>query len=282
MVKLDRSINDRMGEVFLKLEHLNPGGSIKDRSAKKQIERAENKGLLEAGGLVVEASTGNAGVSLAVACRAKGYRCLIVLLEGSPIEFGLLLQTLGAEVRLSPAIGGKDEAAKLAREIAADRPGAWYAGQFDVSDGWVDYQDCGEELVAHALADGRTPDAFVCGVGTGATLIGTSRVLRKAFPEIRIQAVTAEPGDSKAICGLQHSARAGIEHADGVSRVSFSQAAAMRRELARRDGLLVGHSTGAHVVASLELMRELGSGSSIYSLAMDNGERYFSLEASTP
>lgn len=283
MVKLKRLTNDRTGDVFLKLEHLNPLGSVKDRSAYQRVGRAEAKNLLGPGGTVVEASSGNAAISLALVCRMRGYKCAIVLPGSSPSEFRMVLEALGAKVHIVPGSAGLKTAIRTAEELARTTPGAWYSGQFGDSEGWVDFTQLGEEIVAHVNANGSSPGAFVCGVGTGATLVGVAKVLRSSFPRIRIQAVScADPEADRAdfISGLAEIASApnpAFNWLDGVTHVSRLEAAEMRRQLARTEGLLVGDSTGANVVAALRLTRSM-QGQPVYSLAIDSGERYFSTE----
>ncbi len=275
--------------VWAKMEQSNPGGSVKDRISLAMIEEAERDGRLKPGGVVVEPTSGNTGIGLALVCAVRGYRCVLAMPESMSLERRQLLEAFGAEVILTPEDQQLDGAVAKAREIAERTPGAFMPQQFDNDANPRVHAEttCGEILESMR---GLSIDAFVAGVGTGGTISGVGeRLRREVSPAPRIVAVEpascatisrGERGPSK-IQGLA----AGFvpknyypRVVDEVRTVTDSDAWRMKVELARGEGLLVGISAGAAVHVALDVARELGPGKNVVTILPDTGERYFSLE----
>jgi cysteine synthase A len=290
VVRLRRVIPADAAAVFAKLESFEPGGSVKDRIALAMIEAAERDGRLAPGGALVEPTSGNTGVGLALVCAVKGYRLTLVMPDSTALEHRQAMEAYGATVLLTRAEEGMEPAVARARELARAE-GALLLDQFaNPANPEAHRRGTGPELVAAFRAAGSVPDAFVAGVGTGGTLAGVAPVLRREFPGISLVAVEPEscavlsggsPGPSR-IQGLG----AGFVPAvlprsafDRVLAVSDEEAWATKLRLAREEGLLVGISSGAAVAAAGRVARELGQGRTVATLLGDTGERYFSLEA---
>jgi cysteine synthase A len=275
--------------VWAKMEQSNPGGSVKDRIALAMIEEAERSGKLRPGGVVVEPTSGNTGIGLAIVCAVRGYRCVLAMPESMSLERRQLLEAFGAEVVLTPESGQMEGALARAREIAKTTPGSFMPQQFDnPANPRVHAETTAREILQ---AMGSLPiHAFVAGVGTGGTVSGVGEVLRRELdPPPRIVAVEPEScatisrgerGPTK-IQGLA----AGFvpknyhpEVVDEVRTVSDADAWRAKVELAKREGLLVGPSAGAAVHVALVVARELGAEKNVVTVLPDSGERYFSLE----
>jgi cysteine synthase A len=279
--------------VWAKMEQANPAGSVKDRIALAMIEEAEREGLLRPGGVVVEPTSGNTGIGLALVCAVRGYRCILAMPESMSLERRQLLEAFGAEVVLTPEAGQLEGAVARAREIAAKTPGAFMPQQFDnPANPRVHAETTAREIVT--AMEGLSLDAFVAGVGTGGTVSGVGDVLRRTLrPAPRIVAV--EPDSCATISRGQRGPTkiqglaAGFvpknyhpEAIDEVRTVSDADAWRTKVELAKREGLLVGISAGAAVHVALEVARELGEGKNVVTVLPDTGERYFSLEEYFP
>jgi len=276
------------GKVYAKAEQGNPGGSLKDRICLAMIEGAEARGELRPGGVVVEPTSGNTGIGLAIACAAKGYRCVLTMPASMSLERRQLLEAYGAEVVLTEPELQMEGAIAKAREIAARTPGALTPGQFDNPDNPAAHAETTAREILHAMANLRF-DAFVAGVGTGGTVSGVGRVLRRLRPAPRIIAVEpegcatisrGERGPTK-IQGLAAgfvpaNYDAGV--VDEVRTVSDRAAYDTKVALARQEGLLVGISSGAAVRVALDVARELGPDAHVVTVLCDTGERYFSLD----
>jgi cysteine synthase A len=274
--------------VYAKLEAMNPGGSVKDRIAVAMLDAAERDGRLRPGGHVVEPTSGNTGVGLALACAVKGWRLTLAMPDSVSLEHRQALEAYGAEIVLTPAEGGMAPAVARARELARDG-GAFLPQQFENPANPAAHRDgTGPELVAAFRAIGAAPDAFVAGVGTGGTLTGVAAVLRRERPGVLVVAV--EPAASPVLSGGApgptriQGLGAGFVPAvldrgayDRVVAVTDEDAWAMKVRLAREEGLLVGVSSGAAVVAALAIARELGRGKAVATVLGDTGERYFSM-----
>jgi cysteine synthase A len=290
VVALRRVVPPRSAAVYAKLESFNPGGSVKDRIALAMIEAAERDGRLAPGGRLVEPTSGNTGVGLALVCAVRGYSLSLVMPDSTALEHRQVLEAYGAAVVLTRAEDGMEAAVARAREIARS-DGALLLDQFaNPANPAAHRAGTGPELVACFGAAGLAPDAFVTGVGTGGTLSGVAPVLRNAFPGIALVAVEPEscavlsggpPGPTR-IQGLG----AGFVPAvldrssfDRVVTVSDEEAWATKVRLAREQGLLVGISSGAAVAAAVRVAAELGPGRTVATLLADTGERYFSMEA---
>lgn len=276
------------GRVFGKMEAANPGGSVKDRICLAMIESAEREGKLSPGGVVVEPTSGNTGIGLALVCARRGYRCILTMPESMSLERRALLEAFGAEVVLTPEDGQMEGAIAKARAITQETPGAFMPQQFDNSANPEVHASTTAPEILHALGD-ESIDGFVAAVGTGGTVSGVGRVLRSQHPDCRIVAVEPEAcatisrgerGPTK-IQGLA----AGFvpRNYDGevpheVRTVTDEVAYRTKIDLAKREGLLVGISAGANVAIALELAQELGENSNIVTVLCDTGERYFSLD----
>jgi cysteine synthase A len=276
VVRLSRVVPEGAGAIFLKLELFNPGASAKDRVAIAWVEREEARGQLKAGSKVVVASAGSLGISLAMVCAARGYALTVVMPDAMALEKRATLKLYGAAVVLTPIEAGFAGANARAREIAASSSAVLmdqWAGDAAVE---AHARTTGPELVEAARAEGGL-DGFVCGSGTGSMLAGVSRSVRRHFPKAIIAAVgpVGAPRMHRIQgLGLEGASRTGF---DRLIEVDDADAWAMRDRLGREEGLLVGISTGAHVVAAVRLARELGAERRVYTVAMDTGERYFSL-----
>lgn len=289
---------DRIGrgapraEVLAKGEHLNPGGSLKDRICLAIIEEAERTSSLGPGGVVVEASSGNTGIGVAIVCASKGYRCIVTMPASMSLERRQILASYGAEVVLTDPEAQMEGAMARAREIAAATPGAFLLAQFERRENPRVHRDTTAEEIFAALEDrggAQAIDALVLGVGTGGAISGIGEALRRRGSRARIVAV--EPATSATISrGERGPTRiqglgAGFvpdnydaSVVDEVRRVGDREAYETKVALARTEGLLVGLSSGAIVHVALDVARELGPGKLVVTMSCDTGERYFSME----
>jgi cysteine synthase A len=274
--------------VWAKMEQANPGGSVKDRISLAMIEDAERSGQLGPGGVVVEPTSGNTGIGLALVCAVRGYRCVLAMPESASLERRQLLEAFGAEVVLTPEQEQLAGAVAKAREIADRTPGAFLPQQFDNEANPRVHASTTAREILEAMR-GLSIDAFVAGVGTGGTISGVGEVLRREVsPPPRIVAVEPEScatlsrgerGPSK-IQGLAAGFVPKNYHpqvVDEIRTVTDADAWQMKTELARREGLLVGISAGAAVQVALQVAAELGPGKNVVTVLPDTGERYFSL-----
>ncbi len=287
-----RRLGEGLGaEVVAKLEYLNPGGSVKDRIGVAMIEAAERDGALAPGGTIVEPTSGNTGIALAMVCAARGYDLVLTLPEGMSRERAKLLRAYGAEVHETPSLGGMAEAIRLAEEIAAER-GAVMPQQFsNPANPEVHRRTTAEEIWADL--EGQV-DALVTGVGTGGTITGVGQVLKERRPDVQVVAV--EPATSAVLSGRPpgpHKIQgigAGFvpevldrDVIDEVIAIDDETALDSARAAAEREGLLVGISAGAAFHAALELAaRPQMAGKRIVTIACDGGERYMSLPFFSP
>jgi len=287
-----RSVSEETGcEILGKAEFLNPGGSVKDRAALYIIDDAERRGALRPGGTVVEGTAGNTGIGLAHLCRARGYRCIIVIPETQSPEKMELLRALGAEVRPVPAkpYRDPDNYVKVAQRIAEETDNAIWANQFDnVVNRVAHYETTGPEIWRDT---GGRVDAFVCATGTGGTLAGVARYLKERKPDVRI--VLADPMGSALYNwferGMLELEGSSITEGIGSSRITANLEGtpiddAVRIEdpecvstvygLLRREGLFLGGSTGINVAAAVRVARDLGPGRTIVTVLCDRGSLY--------
>ena len=285
IIKLSKVVPEGFADVYLKLEAFNVGGSIKDRIALNMIATAEEEGILKPGDTIVEPTSGNTGVGLAMLAAAKGYKAIFVMPDTMSIERRLLLSAYGAELVLTPGAEGMPTAIAKAREIAA-QPGHFLPLQFEnPANPAIHETTTGPEIIA--AFDGVGPDAFLSAVGTGGTITGVGRALRKVNPDVGIYAL--EPSESAVLSGGQKGPHKiqGIGTGfipqvldtavfDGVFQVSSEEAFAMTLRLAKEEGILVGISSGAAVAGAIALAGQLGAGKSVVTIAPDNGERYLS------
>ena len=286
MVELRRLGEGLGGEVVAKLEYLNPGGSVKDRIGVAMIDAAEREGELAPGGTIVEPTSGNTGIALAMVCAARGYDLVLTLPEGMSRERSKLLRAYGAEVHETPSLGGMGEAIRLAEEIVAAR-GAFMPQQFsNPANPDVHRRTTAEEIWADL--DGEV-DALVTGVGTGGTITGVGQVLKERRPGCQVVAV--EPATSAVLAGgtpgphkIQGIGAGFVPDVldrsviDEIVGVEDETALAAARNAAEREGLLIGISAGAAFHVALELAaRPEMAGKRIVTIACDGGERYMSL-----
>jgi len=289
LIRLDPARQDQ-AEVVLKLEYQNPGGSVKDRLALGVIEAAEKSGALKPGGLIVEGTSGNTGIGLAMIAAAKGYRLILTMPDSMSMERRKLLIAYGAELVLTPGAKGMKGANAKAEEIAAEKGGV-LTRQFDnQANVEIHYRTTGPEIERDT--DGQL-DALVVGVGTGGTLTGAGRYLREKLPEISLYAV--EPTDSPVLSGGEpgpHKIQgigAGFlpsimdtDQLTGVIAVGLDDALVTAREMGTRHGVLTGISAGANTFAARQVARDIaaakgtGIGHRVVTVIPSNGERYLS------
>jgi cysteine synthase A len=287
LVRLRRVVPEGAANVWAKCEQLNPGGSVKDRIALAMIEAAERSGRLKPGDTVVEPTSGNTGIGLALVCARKGYKLVLTMPESMSLERRALLEAYGVEIVLTSAERVMEGAIEAAREIVRERD-AYMPGQFDNPENPGAHRQATAKEILAAMA-GEPIHAFVAAVGTGGTISGVGSALRAAEPTARIVAVEpasspvlsgGEPGPTK-IQGIGAGFVPGnydAQVAHEVRTVEDRAAYDMKNRLAREEGLLVGISAGANVVVARDLARELGPGKNVITVLCDTGERYFSLD----
>jgi len=289
LIELSRLGKDPPRATLLaKSELMNPGGSVKDRICLAIIEAAEREGRLSAGAVVVEPTSGNTGIGLALVCAVKGYRCVLTMPESMSLERRQLLQAFGAEVVLTPAEAQMDGAMQKAKEIALRTPNAFSPSQFDNPNNPRVHRETTAREILHVMRD-RTIDAFVAGVGTGGTISGVGAALKRERREVRVIAV--EPSASATLSRGERGPTKIQGLAAGFVPANFDRSVVdesrtvrdrdaydTKVALARVEGLLVGISSGAAVHVALAVARELGAGKNVVTLLPDTGERYFSLD----
>ncbi|MGZ3418739.1 MAG: cysteine synthase A [Polyangiales bacterium] len=289
LTRVDGELASQRATVLAKCEQLEPAGSVKDRIALAMIERAEQTGALKPGGVVIEPTSGNTGIALAMVCAVKGYRCILTLPASMSLERRQLLEAFGAEVVLTEPERQMEGAIAKAAELAETIPGAFTPHQFDnpanpEAHSHSTAREIREALKAHGL---ERADALVATVGTGGTITGVSHTIRGSVidqviavePERCATISRGERGPTK-IQGLAAGFVPKIFDRSAVDRVMTvddDDAWRTMRALARREGLLVGISSGAAVFAALQVARELGPGKTVVTVLCDTGERYFSL-----
>lgn len=272
--------------VLAKLECRNIAGSVKDRVARAMLDDAEEKGLLKAGGHVIEPTSGSTGIALAALCAARGYRCTIVMPESMSIERRQLIAAYGAKVVLSPAAGGMSGAIALAERLHSSDPGSILAGQFtNPANPHAHFTTTGPEIWQQT---GGRVDIFVAGVGTGGTITGVGKYLKSQNPNVKI--VAAEPAGSAVLSGKAPGSHgiqgigAGFIPAildttilDEIITVTDDDAKATARQLAASEGILAGISSGAALWAAVNVAARIeNQGKTVVTLFPDSGERYLS------
>ncbi|MEK4181834.1 cysteine synthase A [Bacillus pumilus] len=284
VVKLNRLVDEDSAEVYLKLEYMNPGSSVKDRIALAMIEDAEAKGTLKAGDTLIEPTSGNTGIGLAMVAAAKGINAILVMPDTMSQERRNLLRAYGAELVLTPGAEGMKGAIKKAEELAEEH-GYFMPQQFNnEANAEIHRRTTGKEILEQF--DGEL-DAFIAGVGTGGTITGAGEVLKEAIPSIQLYAV--EPTDSPVLSGGKpgpHKIQgigAGFipsilntEVYDGIIQVKNEDAFELARKAAKEEGILGGISSGAAIYAALQTAKKLGKGKKVLAIIPSNGERYLS------
>jgi cysteine synthase A len=286
LVRLSRVVPEGSAEILGKMESLNPGGSVKDRIALSMIEAAERDGLIKPGDTIVEPTSGNTGIGLAMVCAVKGYKLILTMPEDMSTERRRLLTRYGAQLVLTPAIEGMSGAVFAAQELCEKNKTHFMPQQFNnAANPDAHRQTTAREILE--ATDGRI-DAFVAGVGTGGSITGVGEVLKREAPGVLIVAV--EPAKSPVLAG----GKAGIHAIQGIGAsfvpgvlnrdvydelvaVKDEDALAMTGRLTREEGLLVGISAGANVWGSLQVAQKLGPGKRIVTMLCDTGERYLSV-----
>lgn len=285
IVKLNHVTGPNDANVYVKLEYFNPGSSVKDRIAAAMIEAAEKEGKLKAGSTIIEPTSGNTGIGLAMVAAAKGYKTVIVMPDTMSVERRNLLRAYGAELVLTPGADGMKGAIAKANELADEN--GWFVPQQFENPANVEAHrlTTGPEIIE--AFEGLNLDAFIAGVGTGGTVTGTGEVLKEKFPEIEVIAV--EPKDSPVLSGGKpgpHKIQgigAGFvpkvlntEAYTSIFPVENEDAFEAARKVAREEGVLAGISAGAAMYAAIETAKRLGKGKNVLALLPDTGERYFS------
>ena len=277
--------------VWIKSERSNPGGSIKDRIALAMVEDAEKSGKLQPGGTIIEPTSGNTGVGLAMVAAVKGYKLILVMPDSMSVERRRLMLGYGATFDLTPREKGMKGAIARAEELATQTPGAWIPQQFDNPANVAIHEKSTAQEVLADFPDGL--DVLITGVGTGGHLTGVAKVLKAKWPQLKVFAV--EPTQSPVISGGQpaphpiHGIGAGFipknldtSLLDGVIQVEAEAAREYGRRSAREEGLLVGISSGATLAAIAQKLPELPAGSRVLGFNYDTGERYLSVEGYLP
>lgn len=284
LVRLERVVPEGSAAIHAKMESLNPGGSVKDRICLSMIEAAEAAGRLQPGDTIIEPTSGNTGIGLALVAAARGYRLILTMPDTMSKERRSLLRAYGAELVLTPDSKGMHEAIRKAEEILAENPGYFMPQQFsNPANPEAHRRGTAQELKRQC----PSIDAFVAGVGTGGTITGVGSVLKKDMPGIEIIAV--EPASSPVLSGGEpgfHEIQgigAGFipdildrDLIDRVLPITDEEAAEATRRLAREEGILVGISSGASCVAALRIAADLGPGKTVVVVFCDSGQRYLS------
>ena len=290
-IRINRLFGNAKQQVWIKSERANPGGSIKDRIALSMIEAAEAAGALKPGATIIEPTSGNTGVGLAMVAAVKGYKLVLVMPDSMSVERRRLMLAYGASFVLTPREKGMNGSIARARELVAETPNAWMPQQFEnPANIEVHVRTTAAEIAAD-FPDGL--DALITGVGTGGHITGCAQVLKAKWPKLKVFAV--EPAASPVISGGKPSPHpiqgigAGFipvnlhtQLLDGVIQVEAEAAREMARRSAREEGLLVGISSGATLAAIAQKLPELPAGATVLGFNYDTGERYLSIEGFLP
>ena len=278
-------------EVWIKLERSNPGGSIKDRIALSMIEDAENKGLINSNSVIVEPTSGNTGIGLAMVAAVKGYKLILVMPESMSVERRKLMSIYGAEFVLTPKEKGMKGAVDRATEMVAEIPNAWMPQQFENEANTEAHRKFTAQEILRDFPDGI--DYLITGVGTGGHITGCAEVLKREIPTLKVYAVEpslspvlggGKPGPHP-IQGIGAGFIPGIlnrDILDGIIEVTKEEAFTFARRCAREEGILVGISSGASLAAVAKKIPEIPAGRSILTFCYDTGERYLSIEELFP
>lgn len=287
LVKLNNLTNENSADVYVKLEYMNPGSSVKDRIALAMVEAAEAAGKLSPESTIVEPTSGNTGIGLAMVAASKGYKAVLVMPDTMSKERRNLLRAYGAELVLTPGADGMKGAIKKASELA-EKDNFFMPQQFEnPANPEIHEKTTGKELVEQAKSAGFEIDAFISGIGTGGTISGAGKVLKENFSNVNVVAV--EPADSAILSGKEpgpHKIQgigAGFipktldtEIYDEIVTIENEESMETARELAKQEGILGGISSGAAVKAGLKVAEKLGKGKNVVVILPSNGERYLS------
>jgi cysteine synthase len=288
-IRINRLFGD--ANVWIKSERSNPGGSIKDRIALSMIEAAEASGDLKPGGTIIEPTSGNTGIGLAMVAAVKGYKLVLVMPDSMSVERRRLMLAYGASFDLTPREKGMKGSIARAQELVAQTPGAWMPQQFENPANIAVHVRTTAEEIAADFPDGL--DALITGVGTGGHITGCAQVLKAKWPKLKVFAV--EPSASPVISGGKPSphpiqgigagfipANLHTQLLDGAIQVEAEAAREMARRSAREEGLLVGISSGATLAAIAQKLPDLPAGATVLGFNYDTGERYLSIEGFLP
>ncbi|MGM1045522.1 cysteine synthase A [Paenibacillus sp. N3/727] len=287
MVRLQRIVPDGAADVYVKLEMFNPSGSVKDRAAFNLIDTAEKQGVLTPGGTIIEPTSGNTGIGLAMIAAAKGYRAILIMPDNMSKERINILKAYGAEVVLTPSSERMPGSIAKALELKEQIPGSFIPQQFEnQANPDIHRVTTAPEILQQM--EGQL-DAFVATAGTGGTITGTGEELRKHLPELHIAVV--EPKGSPVLSGGQPGPHKLVGTSPGfvpdilntdvydeIIQIADDDALQTVRDLARREGILVGPSSGASVFAAINVAKSLGAGKRVVCIAPDTGERYLSMD----
>lgn len=287
LVRLNKVVEPDMAEILAKVEFFNPCSSVKDRICLSMIEDAEKKGLIKPGGAIIEPTSGNTGIGLAMVAAVKGYKCILTMPETMSLERIYILKSFGAQVILTPGLEGMQGSIKKAEELLKNTPNSFMPQQFvNPANPEAHRKTTAKEIMDDT---GGRIDAFVSGVGTGGTITGVGEVLKKHNPKIKIIAV--EPKASPVLSGGKPGTHkiqgigAGFvpkvlnrNVIDEIIQVSDNDAFSMARRITREEGLLIGISAGAAAWAALKAARDLGKDKRLVVIFPDTGERYLSME----
>jgi len=286
VVKVDFK-DENIADVYVKLEKFNLSGSVKDRAALGMIETAEKEGLLKEGSVIIEPTSGNTGIALALIGRLKGYKVIIVMPDTMSIERRATLKAYGAELILTDGTKGMGEAIAIAEKLAAENPNYFLPQQFNnKANPEKHYETTGKEL----LDDFKVIDAFVAGVGTGGTIVGVAKRLKERSKDTKV--VGVEPSTSAVLSG-EKPGKHGIQGigtgfipknydasvVDEIVKISSEEAVEYAKKASHDFGLFVGISSGANIAAAYQVAKKLGKGKIVVTLAPDGGEKYLSVEA---
>jgi len=287
LVRLNRLSPEGGSTIYGKVEFFNPGGSVKDRICLSMINEAERQGKLKPGGTIVEPTSGNTGIGLALIAAVRGYKLILVMPESMSMERASLLSSYGAQLVLTPAWEGMKGSIKEAESIVAQNPSYFMPDQFSNPANPAMHKKTTALEIWDAM-EGRI-DAFVAAVGTGGTITGCGEVFKERNPKVRVMAV--EPAGSPVLSGgdpgphkIQGIGAGFVPKVlnrtilDGVITVTDDEAYQTTKLLSKREGLLVGISAGANVFASQKVAKELGPGKNVVTILPDTGERYISIE----
>ena len=284
ILKVKSMVDENCADVYVKLEKFNPGGSVKDRAALGMIEKAEKEGILKEGSVIVEPTSGNTGIGLAMIGRLKGYKVVIVMPETMSKERRDLIKAYGAELVLTEGSKGMKGAIEKANELVKNK-GYFMPQQFEnIANPEKHYETTADEI----FNDINDLDVFVAGVGTGGTATGVGKRLKEKINGIQVVAV--EPSNSQVIAGKKPGAHkiqgigAGFipqnykaEYVDNVVPVTDEDAIRTAVEFAKKEGILVGISSGAAIYTAIEIAKKLGKGKKVLALSPDVGEKYISM-----
>jgi cysteine synthase len=285
-LKINR-LFDPAYSVWVKLERSNPGASIKDRIALSMIEDAEKKGILKSNSIIIEPTSGNTGIGLALVAAVKGYKLILVMPESMSLERRKIMSSYGAEFVLTPREKGMKGAIERARELITETPDSWMPMQFDNPANTEIHKTTTAQEILNDFPEGL--DYLITGVGTGGHITGVAEVLKKVFPKLKVYAVEPElspvlSGGSPAPHPLQGIGAGFIPSIlntkllDGIIKVSKEDAFNFTRRAAKEEGLFVGISSGASLAAVNQMLKEFPKGSRILTFSYDTGERYLSIE----